>query len=121
MSAALKKAGALVTIEQLAVRDILVSNEKPMTMSELSLGVFKVNANITRIVDKLEQKELVERFARKSDRRSLKVMATKKGELEFHRMLPIIMQTQREYGKTITDEEKKELLRIVKKIIDANT
>ena len=120
-SDAIKAAGARVTLEQLAVLGVLANSEEPMNMSQLSQEAFKVNANITRIVDKIEQKGLAKVVAEISDTRSFKVHVTEEGKNEYTRMLPVLISNLKDCTKTITPDERKELLRIVKKIIVENS
>jgi DNA-binding MarR family transcriptional regulator len=120
-SDAIKAAGAIVTLEQLAILGVLTNSEEPMNMSQLSREVFKVNANVTRIVDKLEKKGLAKRVAGLSDRRSFKIYVTEEGRNEYKRMEPILLNNLKDCTKTITPDERKELLRIVKKIIAENS
>ena len=66
---AIANAGLKITMEQLALLEVL-SSHGDMNMTELSHTVWKQNANVTRIVDKLERQQLLERKPLEGDRRA---------------------------------------------------
>lgn len=68
-----------VTPEQWAILNRLNENQG-LTQKEVSKISFKDTANITRILDKLEQKGLVERRIIPSDRRVRKIYITEQGQ-----------------------------------------
>ncbi len=79
LNSALKNNNIDVTTEQWAILNRL--NEKSgLTQKEVAKLTFKDNANITRIVDKLEKKDLVIRQTDANDRRTWKISITKKGK-----------------------------------------
>lgn len=113
---AIEKAGYKITMEQLVVLEILQSRGE-MNMTELSKAVWKQNANITRIVDKLEKQDLVRRKPVAGDRRAYMLCVTKKGKSLFINVIPEVIKVYRDVMSSITKEEEMITLRTLKKII----
>lgn len=113
---AIAKSGYKITMEQLSVLEIL-SNKGDMNMTELSKTVWKQNANITRIVDKLEKQQLVERRAVEGDRRANLVSITDKGKQLFEKVIPIVINVYTDITSDISKEEETVTLRVLNKII----
>lgn len=113
---AIAKTGNKITMEQLVVLEILKTNGD-MNMTELSKTVWKQNANITRIVDKLEKRELVLRKPVQGDRRANLVGLTSKGEILFKEIIPVVMEVYKDTTSTITKEEEAITLNVLQKII----
>jgi len=113
---AINNAGYDITMEQLAILEML-NFSGDVNMTELSHAVWKQNANITRIVDKLEARQLVERKAVKGDRRANLVSLTDKGKQLFKNVIPIVIDVHKDAVSTISEEEEAITLSILKKII----
>jgi len=113
---AISNAGYNITMEQLVVLEML-NFRGDVNMTELSNAVWKQNANITRIVDKLESRQLVERKAVKGDRRANLVSITNVGKQLFKDVIPIVLDTYKDAVSTISKEEEAITLSILKKII----
>lgn len=113
---AIANAGFKITMEQLVVLEILLTNGD-MNMTELSKTVWKQNANITRIVDKLEKRLLVIRRAVKGDRRANLVCITDKGKELFKNIIPVVIGTYKDAISCITKEEEVITLNVLDKII----
>ncbi len=113
---AIAKSGHKITMEQLVVLEILKTNGD-MNMTELSKTVWKQNANITRIVDKLEKRQLVVRKAVEGDRRAYLVSITDEGKLLFKNVIPIVIKVYKGFTSGISKEEEVITLRVLNKII----
>ena len=113
---AIAKIGHKITMEQLIVLEILKFNGD-MNMTELSKTVWKQNANITRIVDKLEKQELVKRKSVEGDRRANLVSITTKGKHLFKEVIPVVIEAYKDATSVISKEEEAITLRVLKKII----
>ena len=113
---AIASAGFDITMEQLAILEML-HYFGDLNMTELAHAVWKQNANITRIVDKLEARQLVERKAVKGDRRANLVSITKKGKQLFENVIPIVFDAYKDEVSTISKEEEATTLSTLKKII----
>ena len=114
---AINNAGFIITMEQLAVLEILYYHGN-MNMTELSHALWKQNANITRIVDKLEKRNFVIRKAVKGDRRTNLLSITDRGRQVFNKVLPILNEASNKAGSDISHEEEKITLLTLKKIIN---
>lgn len=112
----LSESGHNITLEQLGVLEAL-STKGDINMSELSKAVWKHNANITRMVDKLEKRKYVIRRPIPEDRRANLICITKKGKHVFEEAIQIIIKTNKENLSCISDEEEAQLLSLVKRII----
>ena len=113
---AISNAGYNITMEQLAVLEML-DFQGDMNMTELSNAVWKQNANITRIVDTLEKRQLVVRKAIEGDRRANLVSITDEGKQLFKDVIPIITEFYEYAVSCITKKEAEITLNMLKKII----
>ena len=113
---AIGNAGYKITMEQLAVLEIL-NSQGDMNMTELSIAVWKQNANITKIVDKLENRQLAARKPVPGDRRANLVSITNKGKQLFEEVIPIVLEVYEDVVSSITEDEEANTLNTLKKII----
>ena len=86
--------GILVSFTDLNILETLIFYGE-MNMSQLSTKTWKQNANITRIVDKLEKQKLLIRKAQPEDRRTNLISVTKEGKHIFKQTMPIIIETNK--------------------------
>jgi len=114
---AIASKGYEITMEQLAVIEVLMSHGD-MNMTELSKAVWKQNANITRIVDKLEKRKLVVRKSVKGDRRAHMISVTDQGRQVFNNVIPIVIQVHADTVSCISKKEEAVVLFALKKIIN---
>ena len=113
---AILDAGYKITMEQLAVLEVL-NFHGDMNMTELSHTVWKQNANITRIVDKLEKRQLVIRKAVEGDRRANLLSITIAGKKLFNDVIPTIIEVYKDTTSCITKEEEDTTIKTMIKII----
>jgi MarR family transcriptional regulator for hemolysin len=111
--------GYQCTMEQLAVLEVLKFNGA-MNMSEIANAIIKENAAITRMVDVMERRGLVERKSIAGDRRAKAIHIKKSGLDVFDELIPKLVLELKEATSCITKEENDEVLRIMKKIIKHN-
>ncbi|MEK4563785.1 MarR family transcriptional regulator [Alkalihalobacillus sp. FSL R5-0424] len=74
------------------------------------------SGSITYVVNKLEKKGLVERQTNPNDKRTFDVMLTKEGKALFDDIFPQHKATISKNLSFITDEEKNELIDLLKRI-----
>ncbi len=108
--------GSNITMEQLGVLEILITNGN-MNMTELSKTVWKQNANITRIIDKLEKQKLVVRKAVEGDRRVNLISITPEGKHLYNKTLPLVVDVYQDAVSCISKKEETIVLNALKKII----
>lgn len=77
---------------------LCLSFNQSMTPSEMSTDIGVDSAAITRTLDRLEKKELIQRVRSISDRRQIHIILSPKGEL-FAQQIPTIVS---EITKTLT-------------------
>lgn len=106
-----------VTPEQWAILNRL--NEKSgLTQKEVAKLTFKDNANITRIVDKLENKGYAVREADSNDRRSWKISITKKGVEIRDLVEPLAVDILKKATEGLSNEQVQAFNDTSKKILD---
>ncbi|MCL6295086.1 MarR family winged helix-turn-helix transcriptional regulator [Jejuia spongiicola] len=116
-SSAIKNNKIDVTPEQWAILNRLNENSN-LTQKEVAKLTFKDNANITRMVDKLEKKGLVIRQSDSNDRRSWNLSITKKG-IEIRDLVePLAINILNNISKGISKKEMDSYNKISKKIIN---
>ncbi len=113
---AIAEAGFKITMEQLAILEML-SFYEDMNMTELSHRTWKQNANITRIIDKLEIQKLVIRKAVEGDRRANLISITEKGKQLYNQVIPIVVKNYQEITSCLTEEEESVSIKSMIKII----
>lgn len=74
------------------------------------------NSSMTYLIDQLEKKQLVERQFSKEDRRSIYVDLTEKGRKLIESIFPEHEKLAKELFKVLTDEERINLLELLKKV-----
>ncbi len=114
---AIANAGLKITMEQLALLEVL-NFHGDMNMTELSHVVWKQNANVTRIVDKLEKQKLLERKPLEGDRRAYLLCITENGKQLFKKAIPIVSEAYNDAVSCITKEEEAFTISILKKMIN---
>lgn len=90
-------------------------SQESISISFLKERMLDKNSDVSRIVDKLYEKELVNRNENKSDRRQKEIEITEKG-IELLKKLDHIEQYVDDYLKNLTSEEVVELNRLLDKI-----
>ena len=116
LSALLNKNKINVTTEQWAILNRLKENSE-LSQKELAKLTFKDNANITRILDKLEKKGFVLRQPDVNDRRAWNVCITNKGQKVRDEIELLAKQTLSKALKDINVDEVREFNIVAKKIM----
>ncbi|SFD72308.1 MarR family transcriptional regulator, 2-MHQ and catechol-resistance regulon repressor [Paenibacillus catalpae] len=91
-------------------------NKGPHPIQKISETFSIPSGSITYVVDKLEKKGLVERLPIPGDRRKTNVTLTDEGQSYFDHIFPRHVETISDNLSYATDEEKLELIRVLKKI-----
>ena len=106
-----KKLGLDITSDQWIILKRL-SEIESQTQKELADAVSKDPASITRSLDILEKDGLIERIS--ADRRSFKVMLTKKGSDLVKRVIPEAVKYRNKGIEGLSDEE----MKVFKKVLN---
>ena len=101
-----------LTVEQYRVMKCIY-DEDGATQREVCEIMYKTPANLTRITDRLESKNLVKRKQSKQDRRSTILTITSKGVETIGTIEDIIISYNDDLLKGISDEEIENLNRMI--------
>ncbi|HJV46489.1 MAG TPA: MarR family transcriptional regulator [Bacillota bacterium] len=104
-----------ITPEQWGLLNQLAEKDG-ISQKTLACRVEKDQTNVTRILDQLERKGLVERKPNAEDRRSFLTYVTKEGRELSERLVPIEAQCMKEAEKGLTEEDLTRLKQILKRI-----
>lgn len=114
--AAFKAKGFDVTPEQWALLSRLNENDG-ISQNELAQVTFKDNANITRIVDKLVVKRLVNKVDDDSDGRASKIMITKAGRKLVTQLQSLAANVLEKATKGLTKDQVSQANSVIQKIM----
>ena len=110
-----KELGVNVTSDQWMV--IKRTHEEPgINQIELAQSIYKDPASITRIIDILVTRDLVERKKHPSDRRNYCIYLTADGEKLVERVLPVAIDMRKQGLANISEEEQLQLKNILDRI-----
>ncbi len=84
----------------------------------LAKRVFKEPASITRILDILEKKQLVERRSIPNDRRTYALYTTDQGKALVQQIIPLAVNMREQGRKGLTEKEVEQLTILLKKVYD---
>lgn len=101
-------AGFDITIDQWLVLKSLKENNH-LSQNEIADLVFKDMASITRIIELLVKKELVERHIHKTDRRKFELKITRNGEKMIETIYPIVDNNRKQALQGISKIEQNNL------------
>lgn len=114
--------------QYLAVEDITSSQVKVLFMvfflknqrsSDISKALNVDGSAITRMLDRLEKKELIQRCVDPDDRRSTLIELTEKGHAITGRAVPLANNAIDKLTECLTTDEKQNLSHCLGKIVDA--
>ena len=97
---------------------MLLWEKDGMTQNEIAEKLYKDKTNIARMASNLENKGFIQRVPNQEDRRSLKLYLTAKGKELGQSVIPMAEEFNQQVCKGITDDELKELRRILGKMRD---
>lgn len=98
-----------------------LSDEDRITSSELGKRTELDSATLTGIIDRLEAAELIERRGNPADRRSIQVHLTERGRFLGAEAVRLIAEANVEFLKMLTEKERGELRRLIRKLRAAAT
>ena len=106
-----------ITSSQFSVLDVLYTKGE-MRICELIEKVLSTSGNMTVVVKNMEQKGWLYRKSCPKDKRAFLVGLTDEGEKLFEDLLPEHRREIEETYGILSDEERRELIRILKKFKD---
>lgn len=98
-----------------------LSDEDRITSRELGKRTELDSATLTGIIDRLEAAELIERRGNPADRRSIQVHLTERGRFLGTEAVRLIAEANVEFLKMLTEKERGELRRLIRKLRAAAT
>lgn len=98
------KEGFDITAEQLKML-VVLWEEDGKTQNELGVSIGKFKTSVTKLVDGLEKRNLIQRVPHPSDRRSNIVYLTEVGKNIKKQLIPIIEKTLHEVHSNISNEK----------------
>jgi len=110
-------AGFDITIDQWLVLKSLQENSH-LSQNEIADLVFKDMASITRIIELLVKKELVERHINNNDRRKFELKITRNGKKMIEMIYPIVHNNRKQALKGITKTEQNNLTALLEILIN---
>jgi DNA-binding MarR family transcriptional regulator len=104
-----------ITFSQYSVL-LALSRKGPMQMSKLGEHMLVAPANVTGLVDRMEEKGYVRRMRDEKDRRLYVIEATEKGSRVFKGISSRFRQYTGGLGATLTREERESTLAALRKV-----
>lgn len=104
-----------LTADQWVVLDVVVRQEG-MSQHEIGQATVKDRPTITRILDRLAEKALVERKADPHDRRKFGIHTTALGRRRIRALQPKVEAFRKTHFKGLNKQDMRELMRILDKI-----
>ena len=101
-----------ITVDQWLLMEIIYKHRK-ITHNELAKEAAKDITTVSRIIELLVKKELVEREVSKEDRRKVYLTLTEPGIKKYKDVRPIVLDMRKIGWKDLTEADYKELTRIL--------
>ncbi len=111
----LTEAGFDLTVDQWVLIDHIF-RKQGISQNELAEMTFKDPPTVTRIIDLLEKKGLVERGPAAGDRRKFNLYLTKNGEAIYNQAFPIVAEIRRKGWGSLSDSDYQHFVRIMDSI-----
>ena len=111
----LNEAGFDLTVDQWVLIDHIF-RQQGISQNELAELTFKDPPTVTRIIDLLEKKGLVERAPAVGDRRKFNLFLTKTGEECYQKAYPIVVEIRRKGWGDLSEADYQHFVRIMDSI-----
>lgn len=106
-----------ITADQWVVLD-LVHRSAGLSQQEIAQGTAKDKPTVTRILDRLEHKQLIARRNDPEDRRKFGIYPTPEGIGKVRELLPKVRQFRLAHFEGLDEDDMQHLLRVLDKIND---
>lgn len=106
-----------LTVAQFAVIEVLY-HKGDLPVSVITEKSLTTSGNMTMVISNLKKRDLVERYPNPQDKRSYLVKLTDKGKKLFEEIFPSHLENINQIFSVLEEEEKEELIRLMKKIGD---
>ena len=111
----LHELNADITADQWVVLDVVIRTPG-MSQQEIGDATAKDRPTITRILDKLEEKDLIARRSDPEDRRKFGIHPTATGKRKVKTLLPKVERFRTAHFQGLNDKDMRDLVRILDKI-----
>jgi MarR family transcriptional regulator, transcriptional regulator for hemolysin len=111
-----ERAETKLTIEEFVLLNTIHKNEVDVIQKDMAYILGKDKSSILRLIDSLEEKDLVRRVADTNDRRKNYLMVTKNGEKELKEYLEIGFKLMEELKQGLTESEMTTFYKVVNHI-----
>ena len=98
------------------LRILKVRNGEPITVQKIQEKMVQRSSNVTRIIDKLLDKELVNRVECPSNRRKMDITITQTGEELLKKLNQKVISFHQPMAKNLTSEEAQKLRQLIIKL-----
>lgn len=98
------------------LRTLSAANDKPLTVQEIQAKMVQRSSNVTRIIDKLLNKELVSRQECATNRRKMDISITALGKKELKRLDKVVKQFHQPMQDNLSEDELKQLFHLLNKL-----
>lgn len=112
---AFQKNGLDLSKEQMIVLKKL-HDKDGLNQNELAFLTFRDKSSLARLLSKMEKKKYITRKQSTEDKRNNEVFLTGKGREMFAKTRPVIKSLMDTMEKNISDEEKRQIIKILKKV-----
>lgn len=109
------EAGFDLTVDQWVLIDN-IHREPRISQNELAERTFKDPPTVTRIIDLLEKKQLVERVPAAGDRRKFNLFLTEKGNTIYEQAHPIVVEIRRLGWGDLEEEDYQHFVKVMDSI-----
>jgi len=112
----LRLQGYPITIDQWLLLTAISQNNN-LSQAELCETIFKDKASLARMVELLQQKELLKKRESTTDKRKWHVSLTKKGEALLKEIEPIVLVNRKLSLEGVSDKEVESVKKVLNKIV----
>ena len=91
-------------------------DEDGLNQNELAFLTFRDKSSLARLLSKMEKKDFIQRRQHKDDKRINQVFLTVKGRAVYKKSLPALKKLINTMEQDITEDEKKHIIKILKKV-----
>lgn len=116
---ALKRANLDITVDHWGILRILEENNGQLNASQLSSTMLKDKPTVTRMIDVIVKKKLVERIPDPNDRRATIIQLTKAGYARAKSARSVVSKVRTDMSQQLTERDFKDLERILTRINSA--
>lgn len=111
----LTEENAGITADQWIILNLL-AEESPLSQFEIAEKSYKDAPTVTRMLDLMGNKNLLERLPDPDDRRRFKIVLTPEGRKKYEETLPLIKEIRSVGYDNLSDQDLNDLLRIMQTI-----